>query len=72
MDVVKENMKLVGVREEDGEDRVRWRRIIQSGNLWREQLKEKEEEEDIAEFAKRVTLQSQCSSSARVSTASAK
>ena len=26
MDVVKEDMKLVGVRDEDEEDRVRWRR----------------------------------------------
>ena len=27
MDVVKENMKVVGVREEDAEDRVRWRQM---------------------------------------------
>ena len=32
MDVVKENMKLVGVREEDAEDRVRWRWMIRCGD----------------------------------------
>ena len=31
MDVVKEDMKLVGVREEDAEDRVRWRQMICCG-----------------------------------------
>lgn len=28
MDVMKEEMKMAGVREEDGKDRVRWRQII--------------------------------------------
>ena len=32
MDVVKEEMKLVGVREEDAEDRVRWRKMIRCGD----------------------------------------
>ncbi|KAF7651992.1 hypothetical protein LDENG_00102870 [Lucifuga dentata] len=31
MDVVKEDMKLVGVREEEAEDRVRWRQMIRCG-----------------------------------------
>ena len=32
MDVVKEDMKLVGVREEDADDRVRWRWMICCGD----------------------------------------
>ena len=32
MDVVKKDMKLVVVRKEDAEDRVRWRRMNRSGN----------------------------------------
>ncbi|KAF7655305.1 hypothetical protein LDENG_00057930 [Lucifuga dentata] len=32
MDVVKEDMKLVGVREEEAEDRVRWRQMIRCGD----------------------------------------
>ena len=32
MNVVKEDMKLVGVREEDAEDRVRWRQMIHRGD----------------------------------------
>ncbi|KAF3697472.1 hypothetical protein EXN66_Car013152 [Channa argus] len=32
MDVVREDMKLVGVREEDAEDRVRWRQMIRCGD----------------------------------------
>ena len=32
MDVVKEDMKLVGVRDEDEEDRVRWRQMIHCGD----------------------------------------
>ncbi|KAF7647373.1 hypothetical protein LDENG_00173260 [Lucifuga dentata] len=32
MDVVKEDMKLVGVREEEAEDRVRWRQMIGCGD----------------------------------------
>ena len=32
MDVVKQDKKLVGVREEDAEDRVRWRQMIRCGN----------------------------------------
>ena len=45
MDVVKEDMKVVGVREEDAEDRVRWRQLIRCGDPWREKPKGKEEEE---------------------------
>ena len=32
MDSVKEDMKLVGVGEEDAEDGVRWRRMIRCGD----------------------------------------
>ncbi|KAF7651093.1 hypothetical protein LDENG_00116160 [Lucifuga dentata] len=32
MDVVKEDMKLVGVREEEAEDRVRWKQMIRCGD----------------------------------------
>ena len=32
MDVVKEGMKLAGVREEDAEDRVRWGQMIRCGD----------------------------------------
>ena len=32
IDVVKEDMKVVGVREEDTEDRVRWRQLIRCGD----------------------------------------
>ena len=32
MDVVKEDMKVVGVREEDAKDRVRWRQMIRCGD----------------------------------------
>ncbi|KAF7658937.1 hypothetical protein LDENG_00005840 [Lucifuga dentata] len=32
MDVVKEDMKLVGMREEEAEDRVRWRQMIRCGD----------------------------------------
>ena len=32
MDEVKEDMKLVGVREEDAQDRVRWRQLIRCGD----------------------------------------
>ena len=32
MDVVREDMKLVGVREEDAEDRIRWRQMICCGD----------------------------------------
>lgn len=32
MDVVKEDMKVVGAREEDAEDRVRWRQLIRCGD----------------------------------------
>lgn len=34
--VVKEDMKLVGVRERDAEDRLWWRQVIGCGNPWRE------------------------------------
>ena len=33
MDVRKEDMKLVGVREEDAEDRVIWRQMTRCGDL---------------------------------------
>ena len=32
MDIVKEDMKLVGVKEEGAEDRVRWRQMSRCGN----------------------------------------
>lgn len=32
MDVEEEDVKVVGVREEDAEDRVRWRQLIRSGD----------------------------------------
>ncbi|KAF7662280.1 hypothetical protein LDENG_00240050 [Lucifuga dentata] len=32
MDAVKEDMKLVGLREEEAEDRVRWRQMIRCGD----------------------------------------
>lgn len=32
MDVVKEDMKVFGVREEEAEDRVRWRQINHCGD----------------------------------------
>lgn len=32
MDVVKDYMKLVGVRKEDAEDRVTWRQVIRCGD----------------------------------------
>ena len=32
MDGVKEDMKLVGVREEEAEDRVRWGQMIRCGD----------------------------------------
>ena len=32
MDVVKEDMKVVGAREQDAEDRVRWRTLIRCGD----------------------------------------
>ena len=35
MDVVTEDIKLVGEREEDAENRVRWRRMICCGDPWR-------------------------------------
>ena len=31
MDVMKEDMKLLGVREDDAEDRVGWRQMIHCG-----------------------------------------
>ena len=34
MDAAKEDMKLIGVREEDGDDRVGWRRMICCGDPW--------------------------------------
>ena len=39
MDVVKEDMKSAGVREEDAEDRVRWRQMIHCGDPLREKPK---------------------------------
>ena len=32
MDVVREDMQIVGVTEEDAEDRKRWRRMIHCGD----------------------------------------
>ena len=43
MDVVKEDMKLVGVREKDAECRVRCCRMIFCGDPWREKQEGKEE-----------------------------
>lgn len=40
MDVVDRDVKLVGVREEEAENRVRWRPMIHCGQQIREQLKE--------------------------------
>ena len=42
MDVVKEDMKLVGVREDDPADRLRWRRMSRCGLPRRENPKGKE------------------------------
>ena len=42
MDVVKEDMKLVAVREDGTEDRVKWRQMIRCGEHRREQPKGKE------------------------------
>lgn len=44
MDVVKEDVKLVGVREDSAEDRVTQRRMIGCGHPWREQPKGNEDE----------------------------
>lgn len=33
MDVVRDNMKVVGVRKEDAVGRVRWRSVIRCGDL---------------------------------------
>lgn len=41
MDVVKEDLRVVGKSEEDADDKVRWRRMILSGDPSREQLKHK-------------------------------
>lgn len=46
MDVVKEDMKLAGVREEVAEGRVWWRQSIRCDDPWREQKKGKDEEEE--------------------------
>ena len=44
MYVVRENMEMVGVTEEDTEDRVRWRRVIhRCGDPKREHPKEQED-----------------------------
>lgn len=40
MDVVREDVQVVGMKEEDGEDRIRWRRLIRCGG---EKPKEKQE-----------------------------
>lgn len=44
MGAVKEDMKVVGVREEDAEDRVRWKTLIRSCYPSRGKPKGKEEE----------------------------
>lgn len=41
MDVVKEDMKSVGVKEEDAEDRVGWRQTIGCGHSRRKQEEKK-------------------------------
>lgn len=43
MDVVTENTKSVGVREQDAEDIVKWRQMIGCGHPWRKQPTEKED-----------------------------
>ena len=45
MDVVKEELKVVGAMEKDAEDRTKWRRII-GDSLW-DKSKGKEEEEKL-------------------------
>lgn len=44
IDVVKDDMKLAGVKAENVEDWVRWRQLIYSGDAWGEQWKLEEEE----------------------------
>lgn len=44
MDGEKENLRIVGVMEEDAGDKVRWRWMIHCGKPHRKQLKGKEEE----------------------------
>lgn len=41
MDVVKDDVKVDGAREEDAEERVRWRHVIGCGDPRREQLRGK-------------------------------
>lgn len=41
MDLVKQNMKLVGVREEEAENRFRWRQMIRCGDSVREHKRTK-------------------------------
>ena len=48
-------MKLVGVRDEDAEDGVRWRRMNRRGDLWREQRKGEEELVDWKKKRRRLT-----------------
>lgn len=37
MDVVREDMQVVGATKEDAEDRERWKQMIRSGDPWQEQ-----------------------------------
>ena len=41
MDVVKEDMKVVSVKEETAEDRARWRQLIRRGDSCTEKTKRK-------------------------------
>lgn len=49
VDVVMEDMKMVGVAKEEAGDRVRWRQIIYCCNHERVQMNEEEEEEENGE-----------------------
>lgn len=53
MDVVKDDMKLVGVNAEDW---VRWGQLIHFGDAWGEQPKLEEEEKDNPRFLKNKFL----------------
>lgn len=46
MDVVTEDMKLVGVKQQDADDEGRWRSVIGCGDSCREKQEEEEEEEE--------------------------
>lgn len=46
MDVVRHDMKLVGVKQEDAEDEGRQRSVMDCGDSCREKQEEEEEEEE--------------------------